>query len=81
MVELGSIVSVNKKDSKNQTEKPLFKRTRVDIATDVAIPVSKKWLTKYIQPHKNSKHCIRHYNYDPITEIFQSIAYIPRLTQ
>ena len=81
MVELGSIVSVNKRDSKNLQEKPLFKRTRVDIATDVAIPVSKKWLTKYIQPHKNSKHAIRHYNYDPITEIFQSVAYIPRLTQ
>lgn len=61
--------------------KKIYKRTRVDIATDIKIPISKKWLTKYIQPHKNSKHAIRHYNYDQETEIFQSLAYIPKLSQ
>lgn len=69
-----------KKDNKI-IQKPLYKRTRVDIATDVWIEMSKKWLTSYIQPHKNSKHVPRPYNYDPVTEIFQSVGYIPRLKQ
>lgn len=76
-----------KKDLKNKNNqlkqvKPIYKRTRVDIATDVALAISNnKWLTNYIQPHKNSKQAPRMYNYDPVLECFQSIAYIPRLTQ
>lgn len=66
---------------KHKIEKPIYKRTRIDIATDVAVTMSKKWLKSYIKPHKTSKHAIRPYNYDEITETFQSIAYIPRLTR
>lgn len=62
-------------------QKPLYKRTRVDIATDVGVEMSKKWITQYIRPHKNSKHVPKPYSYDPITETFQSVGYIPRLKQ
>lgn len=81
-VELWSVLKVKTQTgAKHKIEKPLYKRTRVDIATDVAVPMCKKWLTKYIKPHKTSKHVPRPYNYDDITETFQSIGYIPRLTR
>ena len=80
LVEL-STTTLIKTELNEWKEKPVYKCTRVDIATDVAIPLSKKWLTKYIKPHKNSKHAIRHYNYDEETEIFQSVAYIPKISQ
>lgn len=83
-IEAASMIKVQKVENsqgKKLFEKSLYKRTRVDIATDIALPMSKKWLSTYIQPHKNSKTAPRMYNYDPLTEIFQSVAYIPRLTQ
>lgn len=82
-IEIGSLLKIQKDQNAktSKIEKALYKRTRVDIATDVAVPMDKKWLTKYIRPHKTSKHVPRPYNYDDITETFQSIGYIPRLTR
>lgn len=79
-IEISKTFKFSQKNGK-EIEKPLYKRTRVDIATDVGVPMSKKWLTGYIQPHATSKHAIRPYAYDPLSEVFQSIAYIPRLTR
>lgn len=75
-IEIWSLIRIS------DNNKPLYKRTRVDIAIDVWVPITNnKWLTHYIKPHPNSKQVPRPYNYDGITESFQSIGYIPRLTQ
>ena len=79
-IEISKTFQFQLKNGK-EIQKPLYKRTRVDIATDVSVPMSKKWLKTYIKPHKTSKHAVRPYNYDEITDTFQSIAYIPRLTR
>lgn len=72
-VELGTILQTQK------SETPVYKRTRVDIAVDVKLPVSQKWLKKYIRPHKNSKQVAKPYNYRPELGGWQSISYIPNI--
>lgn len=74
-VEFWTIVNTQK------NQKPIYKRTRVDIAVDVWVSLSQKWLSKYIKPHKTSKHVPKPYNYQPQLWGWQSISYIPRLGQ
>ena len=79
-LELGTIVQHQK------NEKPVYKRTRVDVAIDITLPVDQKFMTKYIKPHKNSKQVVKPYNYQYETWKyhncgFQSLAYISRLGQ
>lgn len=61
--------------------KPIYKRTRVDIAIDVSLPISQRWMTHYIKPHKNSRETVKPYNYQPDLWGFQSFGYIPHLTK
>lgn len=74
-IELGTIVRTQKND------KPIYKRTRVDVAVDVSSPVDQDWLKYYIKPSKNSKSVPKPYNYQPELWGWQSIGYIPRLGQ
>ena len=39
------------------------------------------WIKRYITPHKNSKHAVRHYNWDRDKKSYQSLAYIPSLSR
>lgn len=73
---------------KNQdNQKPIYKVTRVDIALDINQKISQQWLTKYIQPHKNSKHTVKPYNWQTLENSywlykgFQSFSYIPKISQ
>lgn len=76
-IELGTIIQIQ--DGKNK--KPVYKRTRVDIALDVQGKISQRWLYKYIKPSKNSKHVVKPYNYSPEIGGFQSFGYIPGLSK
>lgn len=76
-IELGSILQTQG----GKTEKPVYKRTRVDIALDVQWKISQRWLYSYIKPNKNSKHVVKPYNYSPEIGGFQSFGYIPRLSK
>ena len=76
-IELGTIIQIQ--DSKK--EKPVYKRTRVDVALDVQGKISQRWLYAYIKPSKNSKHAVKPYNYSPDIGGFQSFGYIPRLSK
>lgn len=62
-------------------KKPIYKRTRVDIAVDIKTKISQKWITKYIKPHKNSKHVVKPYNPQWEKNEFQSFSYIPHITK
>lgn len=73
--ELWTIVQTQKND------KPVYKRTRVDIAVDVKWQVSQRWMYKYIKPSKNSKHAVKPYNFSPEIGWFQSFGYIPWLSK
>ncbi len=63
----------------NNNKNTIYKRTRVDIATDVKWEISQKWMTKWIIPNKNSKETVKPYNYQEDMWWFQSFWYIPRL--
>lgn len=76
-IELGSIIQ---SQAKNKS-KPVYKRTRVDIALDIQWKISQRWLYKYIQPNKNSKHTVKPYNFSPEMGGFQSFGYIPWLSK
>lgn len=65
----------------NSNSKPICKRTRVDIALDFEENISMSWIKRYITPHKNSKHAVRHYNWDREKRSYQSLAYIPSLSR
>jgi len=67
--------------TQNNNFPQICKRTRVDIALDFDENISISWLKRYIVPHKNSKHAIRHYNWLPEKNSFQSFAYIPSLSR
>lgn len=54
----------------------LYKRTRVDIAFDIAWPLDQNFLKKYIKPHKNSKSVPRPYNHCDELWGWQSIGYV-----
>lgn len=71
-------ILLNPKQIKN---KSIYRRTRVDVAIDIKTTLNQEWLYKYIKPHKNSKHVPKPYNYQPEIWGFQSIWYIPRLSQ
>lgn len=72
-VEFGTVVQTQK------DKKPIYKCTRVDVAVDAKVSVSKKWMSHYIRPHKTSRHVPKPYNYQPELGGWQSIGYIPRL--
>lgn len=74
-IELGTLVQSQK------NERPVYKRTRVDVAVDVWVSVSQKWHSDYISPHKNSNHTPRTFNNRKDLGGWQSISYIPRLWQ
>ena len=75
-IELWSIIQ-----TQNQKDKPIYKRTRVDIAIDIKSKISQRWMYKYIKPSKNSKHAVKPYNYTPELGWFQSFGYIPWLSK
>ena len=66
---------------KQITEKPVYKRTRVDIAVDVSVSVNQLWLSKFIEPHKTSNSVPKPYNHRPELWGWQSLNYMPRLGQ
>lgn len=56
-------------------EKFIFRRSRIDIAVDVRVPVDQNWDSKFIVPSKNSKQIVHHYNFKKEFGGWQSFSY------
>lgn len=56
----------------------IFRRNRIDIAIDLKLPVNQDWEKDFIQPNKNSKRVVHHYNHRKDFGWWQSFSYIPK---
>ncbi len=52
-----------------------FRRSQIDIAFDIKIPVDQRWMCDYIVPHKNSNQVVRPMNYQNTLWGYQSFKY------
>lgn len=58
----------------------VYKRSQIDIHIDVRdVPVSQKWMTDYIRPHKTSKQVVKPHNYLKELGWFQSLKYLAKI--
>jgi len=73
-IQLSTVVSTS--DYKWHKENTLYKRTRLDYAFDITLPVHQKWMKHYIVPHKNSKTAVKPYNYQKELWGWQSLSYL-----